>query len=183
MEAVSWLEKVAIRTLREGDLLSLEWEGQYKHFRRVYTEAFERTLAGKSVLWVADLPGAGVIGQVFIQLICDRLELADGHNRAYLYAFRIRPDYRCQGLGSLILEKVEMDLRTRGFRWVTLNVARDNPRAQALYQRKGYRLVAPEPGIWSYQDENGRWRTQEEPAWRMEKYLDTNNSLPDELNG
>jgi ribosomal protein S18 acetylase RimI-like enzyme len=183
MEAVSWLEKVEIRTLREEDLLSLEWEGQFKHFRRVYAEAFQRTRVGKAVLWAADLPGAGVIGQVFIQLVCDRLELADGQNRAYLYAFRIRPEYRSQGLGSLILERVEADLRARGFRWVTLNVARDNPRAQALYERKGYRLVAPEPGIWSYQDENGRWRTQEEPAWRMEKYLFLDNSLPDGFNG
>ncbi|MDD5371319.1 MAG: GNAT family N-acetyltransferase [Anaerolineaceae bacterium] len=178
MEAVSWLEKVMIRPIQEGDLLSLEWEGQYQHFRRVYAEAYQRTRMGKSVLWVADLLGAGVIGQVFIQLICERLELADGTHRAYLYAFRIRPEYRNQGLGSLILERVETDLRERGFQWITLNVARDNLRAQALYDRKGYRLVAPEPGIWSFQDENGQWRTQEEPAWRMEKYLSLVNSFP-----
>jgi ribosomal protein S18 acetylase RimI-like enzyme len=62
-------------------------------------------------------------------------------------------------------------LRQREFRYITLNVARDNPRAQQLYVRRGYYVVAPEPGIWSYPDEKGVWHRVEEPAWRMEKML------------
>ena len=79
---------------------SLEWDGEYAHFRRVYQDAFNRSQRGLSVLWVAELPGSGVIGQVFIQLICDRPELADGTNRAYLYSFRVRPEYRSAGTRS-----------------------------------------------------------------------------------
>ena len=70
-----------------------------------------------------------------------------------------------------MMEVVEDDLRKRGFQYVTLNVARDNPRAQQLYIRRGFRVVAPEPGVWSYQDEKGIWHRVEEPAWRMEKGL------------
>jgi ribosomal protein S18 acetylase RimI-like enzyme len=167
----SWLSRVVIRHLNEDDLPGLEWDGEFAHFRRVYAEAYERSLAGLSVLWVAELANAGIIGQVFIQLVCDRPELANGIDRAYLYSFRVRSFYRGSGVGTRILNTVEADLRKRRFSHVTLNVARDNDRAMQLYFRHGYRIVAPEPGIWSYPDENGIWRHVEEPAWRMEKKL------------
>jgi ribosomal protein S18 acetylase RimI-like enzyme len=166
-----WLQQVLVRTVTADDLPRMEWDGEYRHFRRVYAEAYQRMQRGYTILWVAELPDKGLIGQVFIQLVCDRPELADGLDRAYLYSFRVRGAYRGQGLGSLIMDVVEDDLRVRGFQYVTLNVARDNPRAQQLYLRRGYRVVAPEPGIWSYPDENGVWHQVEEPAWRMEKVL------------
>ncbi len=166
-----WINQVIIRPVTEEDLPGMEWDGEYRHFRRVYAEAYQRMNRGYSVLWVADLPGTGLIGQVFIQLFCDRPELADGSERAYLYSFRVRSAFRSYGLGSLIMDVVEDDLRERGFQYVTLNVARDNPGAQRLYLRRGYRVVAPEAGIWSYPDEKGVWHQVEEPAWRMEKVL------------
>lgn len=169
--ARNWLDQVIIRQVTQADLPGMEWDGEYAHFRRVYAEAYQRMQRGYTVLWVADLPGTGLIGQVFIQLVCDRPELADGYERAYLYSFRVREAYRGQGLGTLIMDIVEDDLRQRGFQYVTLNVARDNPRAQQLYRRRGYTVVAPEPGIWSYPDEVGVWHQVEEPAWRMEKML------------
>jgi ribosomal protein S18 acetylase RimI-like enzyme len=166
-----FLCQVKIRTITENDLPALEWEGEYTHFRRVYAEAFHRMLRGQSVLWIAELPDVGVVGQVFIQLNCDRPELADGVRRAYFYSFRVRKQYRSKGVGSKIMAFVEEDLRRRGFQYITLNVARDNPRAQRLYIRQGYHVIAPEPGIWSYQDDKGIWHRVEEPAWRMEKAL------------
>ncbi len=166
-----WLDQVIVRQVTESDLPAMEWDGEYTHFRRVYAEAYQRMRRGYTILWVADLPGTGLIGQVFIQLICDRPELADGDERAYLYSFRVRDVFRGQGLGSMMMEVVEEDLRQRGFLYITLNVARDNPRAQQLYLRRGYTVVAPEPGVWSYPDEKGVWHQVEEPAWRMEKTL------------
>lgn len=166
-----WLSQVMIRPLERSDLPELEWDGEFTHFRRVYAEAYERMQAGLSVLWVAALPAVGVIGQVFIQLTCDRPELADGIHRAYLYSFRVQTAYRSGGLGTRMMQVVENDLRARRFTWITLNVARDNPRAMQLYQRRGYRIVAPEPGTWSYADHEGVWHSVVEPAWRMEKRL------------
>jgi len=167
----AWLSQVVIRTIEKRDLPALEWDGEFTHFRRVYAEAYERHVSGLSVLWVAELPGTGIIGQVFIQLICDRPELADGVHRAYFYSFRVRAPYRGAGLGTRIMQTVEDDLRRRKFAYITLNVARENTLALQLYQRRGYHIVAPEPGTWSYQDENGTWHSVEEPAWRMEKKL------------
>lgn len=170
-QAAAWLSVVKIRHLEIADLPGLEWDGEYAHFRRVYAEAYQRMERGLAVHWVADLPGHGIIGQVFIQLCCDRLELADGIRRAYLYSFRIRPAFRNQGLGTMMMNVIENDLRARGFNLVTLNVAKDNPSAQRLYRRLGYRVVAHEPGFWTYQDQYGEWHQVEEPAWRMEKKI------------
>jgi ribosomal protein S18 acetylase RimI-like enzyme len=168
---VDWIYKVQIRPLRQADLPALEWNGEYSHFKRVYQNNFERIEMGDALAWVADLLGVGVIGQVFIQLNCGRPELANGTTRAYFFSFRIRPEYRDRGLGSRMMHVFEEDLRQRGFKSLTLNVAKDNPRAIELYRRNGYRIMAHEPGKWSYPDEGGEWHHMVEPAWRMEKRL------------
>jgi len=167
----NWLDQVTIRQLGKADLRALEWEGEFIHFRRLYASAYERARMGLALLWGAFLPGDRLIGQLFIQLLSDRLELADGSRRAYLYSFRIRPAYRGNGLGTRMLEVIEQDLIARGYEILTLNVAKDNTRAQALYRRLGFRITAHEPGIWSYPDHEGVWRRVVEPAWRMEKRL------------
>lgn len=169
--AASWVREVEIRAAREEDLPALEWEGEFIHFRRLYLDAFRRMQRHLSLIWLAFLPEAGLIGQVFIQLDSERPEMADGKDRAYLYGFRIRPTYRSQGLGSRMLNFVQDDLRERGYTLLCLNVAIDNPRAQSLYTRLGFEVVAHEPGIWSYIDHLGRRCWVEEPAWRMEKQL------------
>jgi ribosomal protein S18 acetylase RimI-like enzyme len=164
-----WADQSKIRPVELTDLPAMEWEGEYSHFRKVYAAAYERMQKGLSVLWVLELPDVGVVGQVFIQLTCDRPELADGYLRAYLYSFRVKSEYQNAGLGTLVMDFVEQDLKSRGFKFITLNVAKVNVRAQNLYFRRGYRIVAHEPGRWSYPDENGVWHNMEEPSWRMEK--------------
>jgi ribosomal protein S18 acetylase RimI-like enzyme len=183
METALWLDQVTIRQLTREDLPALEWEGEYTHFRRVYADAFERARTGRSILWVAEFtslaPTAGiyhnhlneVIGQLFVQLTCDRPELADGIHKGYIYAFRVKPFFRAGGLGSRMLKTAEDDLKQRGFKTATLNVAQVNRDARRLYERLGYHVVAADPGRWSYPDEKGYWRFVEEPAWRMEKAL------------
>lgn len=166
-----WMKKTIIRRARETDLQALEWDGVYSHFRVVYRNTFERAMMGQAVLWVAECDGEGIIGQVFIQLECDRPELANGKTLAYMFSFRIKPEYRGQGLGSRILEIIETDLQKRGFQYLTLNVAKENTQAISLYEKHGYQIVAHEDGNWSYPDEKGSWHQVKEPAWRMVKRL------------
>lgn len=166
-----WFKQIVIRQCSRADLPALEWEGEYKHFRRVFLETYNRSLRGLSVLWVAELPGSGLIGQLFVQLNTDRAELADGKIRAYFYSIRVRPTFRSFGLGGRLLLVAETDIIHRGFQFATLNVAKENVRAQAFYERHGYVRVAHEPGNWSYPDDQGVWHYVEEPAWRMEKKL------------
>jgi ribosomal protein S18 acetylase RimI-like enzyme len=167
-----WLSQVIIRKITKNDLPALEWDGEYRHLRRVYAFSYQAQASGRVVIWVAELPGAGIIGQIFLQLLSDRLELADGINRAHIYSFRIKPPYRSSGLGSLMLKKAETFLKDNAFRCVTLNVAKNNHLAQRLYKRQGYQIISHESGRWSFPDDEGVWHDVEEPAWRMQKPLD-----------
>jgi ribosomal protein S18 acetylase RimI-like enzyme len=165
------LTKMVIRPILESDLPDLEWDGEFRHFRRLYAEIFESTREGKTLMWAAFLDGAGLIGQLFVQLYSSRPELANGRTRAYIYGFRVRSEYRGLGIGSSMMDVAEKDLATRAFRLVTLNVGKDNPDARRLYERRGYRVVADEPGRWSYINDRGERCEVHEPAWRMEKNL------------
>lgn len=165
------LEDIQIRKLTKDDLPALEWNGEYTHFRNVYKGVYQRTQHGTAAAWVAESPADGIVGQVFLQLDCDRPELANGWNRAYLYSFRIKPQYRSMGLGTRMIKILENYLVARHYSRLTLNVARDNPEVFRLYQRLGFQIVGEEPGIWSYIDHLGKWHTVEEPSWRMEKLL------------
>ena len=162
---------LVIRHVTRQDLSALEWEGEYAHFRNLYADTYQVVEKGHAVMWLAEIPLVGVIGQVFVSYQGGRPELADGCIRAYVYGFRVRPEYRNRGLGKRMMDVVEEDLLGRGFSIVTLNVARTNDGAQRFYTRLGYRIVAADPGQWSYLDHNGKRQDVDEPAWRMEKML------------
>lgn len=169
--ASNWLSKVIVRPIQRKDLLALEWDGEYNHFRRVYLEVFRRMRSGLAIMWAADLPEEGIIGQVFVQYSSSRQELADGQNRAYVHSFRVKRPYRGAGLGSKLMNVAETGLIQRGYKYVTLNVSHTNPGARHLYSRLGYRVVGPDPGIWSYHDDRGVLQQVNDPGWRMQKRL------------
>jgi ribosomal protein S18 acetylase RimI-like enzyme len=165
------LARFHLRYATRDDLTALEWKGEYTHFRRLYQEIYKNASKGKALMWVVDVPETGIIGQLFVQLESPRHELADGRQRAYFYGFRIQPAYRDHGLGSQLLKKAESDLVKRRFRWVTLNVGRQNLKALRFYERHGYRIISEEPGEWSYIDHLGRYQEVCEPAWRIQKCI------------
>jgi len=167
----SWLSSIYLRYATRDDLSALEWNGEFTHFRRLYHEIYQNVSQGRALIWVVDIPGNGIIGQLFVQLNSHRQELADGSRRAFIYGFRIQQAYRDHGVGSRLLEKAEADLIKRRFRWVTLNVGRQNLKAIRFYKRHGYRIIAAEPGKWSYFDHQGLHQEVCEPAWRIQKCI------------
>jgi ribosomal protein S18 acetylase RimI-like enzyme len=163
-------QRILIRQAGEQDLPELEWEGRYQHFRRLYRHALAEAKRGRRVLLVAEAEGR-IVGQVFIQLASARAELADGHHSGYLYAFRVRPQYRNQGIGTQLLQEAESILRGHGFRRAVIAVARQNLGALRLYESTGYRRFAEDPGEWSFVDHEGQRRYVSEPAYLLEKTL------------
>jgi ribosomal protein S18 acetylase RimI-like enzyme len=162
---------IVIRNASRNDLSALEWNGEFQKFRVLYQDVYQSSLRGDAIMWIADHKTRGIIGQLFVQLVSTRKELADGMERAYLYGFRIQPSFRGRGIGSQMLTVAESDLRERGYRKISLNVSRENEEARQLYERNGYVIVAAEPGNWSYIDDRGQRQEVNEPAWRMEKEI------------
>ncbi len=165
------LESLVIRPVTEADLPALEWGGEFKKYRRMYERLYKDSLGGKTLMWMVESPKGEMIGQAFVMLVSSELDAADGILRAYIFAFRVKPAWRNRGVGTKLMDFIEDDLLKRGFRFVTLNVAKENPGALRLYERLGYRVIGSKPGIWSYKDDQGVVRHVNEPAWRMMKRL------------
>jgi ribosomal protein S18 acetylase RimI-like enzyme len=171
LDTPKWLGSLRFRYAVKDDLTAMEWGGEYLRYRRLYRDIWKSSLQGYALLWVVEAGEFGLIGQLFVQLKSARRELADGETRAYIYGFRIMPQYRGFGVGSCLMSLVERDLYHRGFRTIALNVNRDNPKAKRLYERLGYQVTAAEAGKWSYIDHRGIRQYVNEPAWRMQKNL------------
>jgi len=165
--------KLKIRPVKKEDLQALEWEGEYRKYRRMYADIFYSTLLQKSLMWVVEMEGSGIIGQAFVILRSTELISAerDGKRRAYLFGFRIREAWRNLGVGSYLMAFVEEDLSKRGYDMITLNVAKENRDALRLYQRLGYKIVGSHAGKWSYIDDQGVLQHVKEPSYRMIKRI------------
>jgi len=165
-------EEFVIRPVEESDLPALEWDGMFLHFRRLFRQAYEDMRLGtRYLLMMEHKPSGEMIGQVFIQWNSSDPRFADGRRRGYLYALRIKPAYRKRGFGSRMIQAAEEVLRRRGMDTASIGVEKDNPRAHALYERQGYRVIADDPGRWSYIDHQGNKQEISEPAWLMEKKI------------
>lgn len=165
------MNPIFIRQANKDDLIGLEWNGEYKHFRRLYADTYLMAEQGRAIIWIAEIKWRGLIGQCFVSLKGNRPDVADGVDRAYIYGFRVQPRFRNQGIGTQIMKIIEEDLRKRGFQQVTLNVSKENRDARRFYTRLGYFVIGSDPGDWSYIDDQGKRRDVHEPAWRMIKNL------------
>jgi ribosomal protein S18 acetylase RimI-like enzyme len=159
---------LAIRQARADDLRSLEWEGEYQRFRMVYQRAYADSLRGRRVLLVGEMSGQ-IVGQIFMQVDS---ALAGGDGRAaYLYALRVRPEYRNRGIGTELVREAESVLRQRGFSRALISVAKENDAARRLYERLGYEVFGEDPGNWSFFDDQGQPQEVHEPAFLLDKTL------------
>jgi len=115
-------EGILVRPIRESDLPAMEWDGEYTHFRQLYADHYAASRLGTTLIYIAETLEGKMVGQVFIQLTSRNSEVADGLHRAYLFSFRVKPEYRSQGIGSFMLQFVEDQLLLRGFDSIRLNV-------------------------------------------------------------
>ncbi len=80
----------------------------------------------------------------------------------HLFALDVGREWRNQGIGGRLVERVLDEARGRSLERVFLEVRIDNP-ARHLYQRIGFRRVR-QPfvnGWWRYDDQGGRERVEE----------------------
>lgn len=165
------LSDLVIRQVTKADLPALEWDGKYQKYRRMFANLYHNTRSGRALMWVVETQQGEIVGQAFVMLKSSEHDAADGVNRAYVFAFRVKRAWRNRGIGAFLMGHVEEDLHQRGFNYVTLNVAKENPDAKRLYKRLGYKVIGSQPGIWSFKDHQGKIHHVNEPAWRMMKRL------------
>jgi len=59
----------------------------------------------------------------------------------YVDGIAVAPEARGLGIGTRLLDEIAGIAREAGMRWVRLDVINTNPRAQALYERVGYKVT------------------------------------------
>lgn len=162
--------KLKMRVATPSDISKLEWNGQYSHFRNIFRRAYLEQQRGKRLMLVMNFNGYP-IARLFIQFESPTSSIADGKRRGYVYSFTVMEPFRNLGIGTRMLSTAETILRQRGFRIVTISVAKDNLRALKLYKREGYRIYGEDDGIWQYRDHEGKLHQVNEPSYLMKKTL------------
>jgi ribosomal protein S18 acetylase RimI-like enzyme len=153
-------ERVTFRRLAPSDLDSI--------FSRLSRQKGVEWLAaqeqGHVHVAVADVDGVPV-GRAGLDLVKKANE-----GVAILWAAHVERAWQSRGVGSLLFAHLEAVARSRGFSVIELGVGKENPRAQALYQRRGYTVCGQQVERWSYRDGNVEIPVVED-CWLMRKSL------------
>ena len=132
---------------------------------------YHNIVSGNAVFWTLDNNGE-IIGELYVFRNLDDKDFADGTNTAYLCAFRVKEEYRGQGLGSGLLKAALTELKEAGFRTATIGVGSDKPLNIQLYRRFGFvRKIKDCHYDPCGMDENNQPEYEEEAWWLLSKDL------------
>ncbi len=140
--------EVTIRACRKDDLPRLEWYGMFTPHREIFHSAWERHQRGENLMLVAD-SGDFPIGQVWIDLAKKRPAPT-----GVVWALRVFPFLKQQGIGHRLMQAAEEALHRRGFRQVEVGVEKGSP-AFRFYERLGYRRSGTLYEEYSYTTPDG----------------------------
>lgn len=93
--------------------------------------------SGNAELWTLDDSGQ-VIGELSVFWQLEDQDFADGKNRAYLCAFRVKSGYRGKGYGSFLLKEVLEYIKNKGVQVATIGVDETEERNIRMYHRFGF---------------------------------------------
>lgn len=98
--------------------------------------------SGEETFLVADVDGHAV-GMLSVRCAggCD-------DDRPWLYGGEVLPQWRNQGIGTLLWNEAERIARRRGAAQVSLDVERANTEARRLYERLGYVIIQQHEHHW-----------------------------------
>jgi ribosomal protein S18 acetylase RimI-like enzyme len=154
---------VRVRAAVPGDVAALEWFGHQRHLLPHIGEILDRRERGEAELLVAEANGfpVGRIGVDFTRR----------PGKALLWSFAVIPNLQGLGIGTALIHAGEAVAAARGIATVEIDVGKDNPRAQALYERLGYEVAGEEQGTWSYVDDAGNTVVVVDDDWVLRKEL------------
>lgn len=125
---------------------------------------YDNISSGNAIFWTVEREGE-LIGELYVFLDLEDKDFANGKDRAYLCAFRVKKEYRGQELGTDMAKAALKELKASGFRFATIGVGPDEDRNIRLYRRLGFTekikdcnfdpcardalmRPAPDPGFW-----------------------------------
>ncbi len=125
-----------IRTASAAEMLAL-WGENPDHPSPTARFNCENIGNHNATLYVWDRAGQ-IVGELYLFRSLSDPNFADGKNRAYLCAFRIRKDLRGRGLGTALLEHAAAQAGREGFTQLTVGVEYSEEANIRLYRRLGF---------------------------------------------
>jgi ribosomal-protein-alanine N-acetyltransferase len=118
-------------TISAIEALSFSNPWQPETFRSLLTRDRVRVLAAEN--------DGDVVGYAVVWWVMDQGELAN---------LAVHPEFRGQGLGSRLLDRVLADARDLGIESLFLEVRESNEKAQRLYARRGFVQISVREGYY-----------------------------------
>lgn len=161
MELAISPERITIRPLTEDDFGAL-FEERVRHLADTW---FDRQKRGEVYLATVEIDGEPIARA--------GLDYAHQSDCAWLWAIYVRSEWRSKGIGSYLMTHIEDVTRQHGYDQLFLGVAKDNPRAQELYEHLGFATYSAGISTWSF-PQDGQMVRESEEVWLMVKNLDEN---------
>ena len=96
-------------------------------------------------LWLVALDGERLAGYVGSQTVMDESDMMN---------LAVHPDYRCQGIGSRLVDELIKELKKIGSQRLTLEVRVSNEPAKRLYDELGFSEIAVRKRYYSHPKED-----------------------------
>ena len=126
-----------IRKATDQEMLSL-WGYETMDSAPPTALFFAQNIAsGTAELWTLNDKGQ-IIGELYIFWQLEDNDFADGKNRAYLCAFRVKSEYRGKGCGRLLMKEVLEHIKSRGIQIATIGVNETEERNLEMYTKFGF---------------------------------------------
>lgn len=153
------MAEITIRLMRADDLDQPFFNPQSRQYGETWLEYQERDQALVAVAECDGLPVARV-----------GLEFAPDKSAAHISAAHVEAEYQSRGIGTALFGYLEQVALQRGFSLMHVDVGKDNPRAQKLYERLGYEVFGEGVIRWSYRDGDDIIEVADD-VWHMRKTL------------
>lgn len=132
-----------IRRATEYELLDL-WGYEGIHTASSTAKFFyDNIKRGNAEFWTIDYDGE-LIGELYVFYDLEDKDFADGKRTAYLCAFRVRADFRGQGLGTKLICHVMEHIKNLGYQRISIGVVATNMANIRLYKRLGFTIKRKE---------------------------------------
>jgi len=133
-----------VRDLTPADVPACTWSGGRLHVAQLHAQLARPNVDYLAVCPPSDSPVA--IGGV---------DHAAKPGAGLLFQLAVMPALQSCGIGTILIHAAEDRIRRQALSVAELSVEQDNPRAQKLYERLGYRAYGTEQDGWHEDDPDG----------------------------
>ena len=154
---------LTVRDLTAEDLPAYAWSGPATHLASI-AGALERARLGE-VDYLAVCPPSG------LPVALGGIDYAKTPGAGTLWQLAVHGALQSCGIGTILIQAAEQQIRARGLYRAELGVEECNPRARVLYERHGYVAYGREPASWDEEAPDGSITRYETVCTLMRKEL------------